>query len=314
MDIDEARRIIKETDEKIARLFERRMEAVKEVSEYKKSHSLPVYDPEREAMLLENNLSKIESDEFRPYYTDVFKSLTGVSKEYQNKVVSDAVRVSSPEGGYELFFDASIDRAGEYFDLDRKCLIVTDENVLPYAKRVAARCTFARVVTFPAGERTKCEESLHRLWSECCSFGMTDSIAASELKKAGLEPLIDENGDIYLKDVKIDNANFSLACLIMSPASGTFYKLVGSSSFTKKAEAENAYNSLLSQLRETYPNLQVVRNPQGGEKMCTYSDDENGMYLLLRKSKNKEGDTVFYLNINYWNKFLDQQIKDAITD
>ena len=98
-----------------------------------------------------------------------------------------------------------------------------------------------------------------------CSFGMTDSIAASELKKAGLEPLIDENGDIYLKDVKIDNANFSLACLIMSPASGTFYKLVGSSSFTKKAEAENAYNSLLSQLRETYPNLQVVRNPQGGE-------------------------------------------------
>ena len=147
-----------------------------------------------------------------------------------------------------------------------------------------------------------------------CSFGMTDSIAASELKKAGLEPLIDENGDIYLKDVKIDNANFSLACLIMSPASGTFYKLVGSSSFTKKAEAENSYNSLLSQLRETYPNLQVVRNPQGGEKMCTYSDDENGMYLLLRKSKNKEGDTVFYLNINYWNKFLDQQIKDAITD
>ena len=54
-----------------------------------------------------------------------------------------------------------------------------------------------------------------------CSFGMTDSIAASELKKAGLEPLIDENGDIYLKDVKINNANFSLACLIMSPASGT---------------------------------------------------------------------------------------------
>ena len=172
MDIDEARRIIKETDEKIARLFERRMEAVKEVSEYKKSHSLSVYDPEREAMLLENNLSKIESDEFRPYYTDVFKAITGVSKEYQNIVVSDAVRVSSPEGGYELFFDASIDRAGEYFDLDRKCLIVTDENVLPYAKRVAARCTFARVVTFPAGERTKCEESLHRLWSECCSFGM----------------------------------------------------------------------------------------------------------------------------------------------
>ena len=85
MDIDEARRIIGETDGEIARLFERRMGAVKEVAAYKKEHALPVYDAEREAALLEKNLSVIESDEFRPYFIDVFKSLTGVSKSYQKR-------------------------------------------------------------------------------------------------------------------------------------------------------------------------------------------------------------------------------------
>ena len=85
MDIEEARRIISETDGEIARLFERRMEAVKEVAAYKIEHALPLYDARREASLLEKNLSVIESEEFRPYYIDVFKSLTGVSKSYQRR-------------------------------------------------------------------------------------------------------------------------------------------------------------------------------------------------------------------------------------
>lgn len=88
MDINEARRIIGETDGEIARLFERRMEAVREVASYKKEHALPVLDAEREASLLEKNLSAIESDEFRPYFVDVFKSLTGVSKSYQRKLLT----------------------------------------------------------------------------------------------------------------------------------------------------------------------------------------------------------------------------------
>ena len=170
----------------------------------------------------------------------------------------------------------------------------------------------ARMLLWVCCPQVRAEKVHDSFWG--CSFGMTDSLAAAELQERGLEPIVDENGDIYLKNMKIDNADFSLVCLLMSPVNGTFYKLVGSTSFGKKADAENAYNSLVSQLRETYPNLQVVRYPEGGEKMCTYSDDENGMYLLLRKSKNKEGETVYYLNINYWNKFLDQQIKEAISE
>ncbi len=85
----------------------------------------------------------------------------------------ERLRVESPEGGYDVVFGASVDRADKYFDLDRKCLIVTDENVLPYAERVAARCAVSRVLTCPAGEKTKSVESLKRIWMECCDAGLT---------------------------------------------------------------------------------------------------------------------------------------------
>lgn len=86
-DINEARKIIAETDGAIASLFERRMAAVEEIAKYKKEHALPIVDAEREAALLEKNLSAIENAEYRPYFVGVFKALTDVSKSYQRKLL-----------------------------------------------------------------------------------------------------------------------------------------------------------------------------------------------------------------------------------
>ncbi len=85
MDIEEARKIISDTDAEIARLFERRMKAVEDVARYKIAHALPIYDPERERALLEKNLACVESDGIRPYFAGIFKSLTDASKAYQRK-------------------------------------------------------------------------------------------------------------------------------------------------------------------------------------------------------------------------------------
>ena len=46
--LKDARRIIDETDREIARLFEKRMEAVKTVAEYKKARGMLIFDPVRE--------------------------------------------------------------------------------------------------------------------------------------------------------------------------------------------------------------------------------------------------------------------------
>lgn len=86
----------------------------------------------------------------------------------------ETVRVSSSGGGYDIFFGASADAAGEYFDLDRKVLVVTDDNVKGlYAKRIAACCKEAKIVSFPAGESSKCIENLETIWREACGFGLS---------------------------------------------------------------------------------------------------------------------------------------------
>ena len=46
--LDDARAKIGDIDKKIAELFEKRMDAVKEVAAYKREHGLKVEDPARE--------------------------------------------------------------------------------------------------------------------------------------------------------------------------------------------------------------------------------------------------------------------------
>mgnify|MGYP004450214107 FL=1 len=86
--LEEARLIINETDEKIAELFERRMEAVRQVALYKKEHNLPIFDPSREDYLLNKNLKYLHNDELTEYYRDFQKHTMEVSKKYQTSLVS----------------------------------------------------------------------------------------------------------------------------------------------------------------------------------------------------------------------------------
>ncbi|MCF0110287.1 MAG: bifunctional chorismate mutase/prephenate dehydratase [Erysipelotrichaceae bacterium] len=86
--LEEARLIINETDEKIAELFERRMEAVRQVALYKKEHNLPIFDPSREDYLLNKNLKYLHNEELTEYYRDFQKHTMEVSKKYQASLVS----------------------------------------------------------------------------------------------------------------------------------------------------------------------------------------------------------------------------------
>ena len=50
--LTEAREIIGQADKEIAALFEKRMQAVRTVAEYKRENGLPVFDSAREEQLL----------------------------------------------------------------------------------------------------------------------------------------------------------------------------------------------------------------------------------------------------------------------
>lgn len=84
--LDEARIKINEVDQKMAILFEKRMEAVKSVIEYKLENSIPIYDASRENEVIEKNLKYIENEALKEYYRKYIVSVMDISKQYQSKI------------------------------------------------------------------------------------------------------------------------------------------------------------------------------------------------------------------------------------
>ena len=99
--LEEARKIISETDAEMAELFTRRMRAVETVFEYKKENGLPILDKKREEELIEKNLSAIEDDGLKAYYIDYLNELMTLSKNYQYRLQNGLkVAFSGVEGAF----------------------------------------------------------------------------------------------------------------------------------------------------------------------------------------------------------------------
>ena len=81
--LEAARRQIDAVDAQLADLFEQRMAAVLQVAEYKKAHGLPIFDPAREAAVLDKAAARIHSDALRPYYRDHVQHMMDLAKAYE---------------------------------------------------------------------------------------------------------------------------------------------------------------------------------------------------------------------------------------
>lgn len=85
--LDEARVIINEIDGEIVKLFEKRMEAVKMVYEYKKENNMEILDSSREAAVIEKNVALLTNKELEEYYVEFLKEMMNVSKHYQRDLM-----------------------------------------------------------------------------------------------------------------------------------------------------------------------------------------------------------------------------------
>ena len=86
-DLQKAREIINDVDEKIAICFEERMKAVEEVIAYKIENHLPIFDSKREEEVIQRNLDKIQDETLKPYYKDLLIQMMRISKEYQEEIL-----------------------------------------------------------------------------------------------------------------------------------------------------------------------------------------------------------------------------------
>ena len=85
---EEARITIACIDKQIAELFEKRMDAVKDIADYKKEHNLPIFDEQREKELLLRNSENINNNDYLPYYVQFQQNMMNVSKSYQEKLIN----------------------------------------------------------------------------------------------------------------------------------------------------------------------------------------------------------------------------------
>lgn len=85
-ELDKYRVEINEIDDKIIELFEARMHVAKKVGLYKKERNLPILNKDREAIVIERNVSKLKDKSLANYTTRFFEKLMDLSKELQEKL------------------------------------------------------------------------------------------------------------------------------------------------------------------------------------------------------------------------------------
>ncbi len=166
--LDKARETINQVDKEIAALFEKRMEAVREIAEYKKERELPIFDGARESAVIKNASSYIENDDIREFYVDYIKSTMDISKKYQYQILNDVNAVKSEaeskiisvnlgKDSYDIILErGALRKAGELLSIKGKVLIVTDSGVpREYAETVASQFAESYIFTFPQGEQSK---------------------------------------------------------------------------------------------------------------------------------------------------------------
>ena len=85
--LEQARTIINEVDHDMAALWEKSMQAVKMVVEYKMEHQLPVFDGAREKEVIERNSALIQDEQLKSYYVEMLQMMMEISKKYQREIM-----------------------------------------------------------------------------------------------------------------------------------------------------------------------------------------------------------------------------------
>ena len=100
-ELQTARELINHVDSEMARLFEMRMDAAKQVAAFKKKNGLPIDDFSREEQIIKRNSDYIKNEEYRSYYVNFLKNNIKISKDLQHRLLEGmTVAYSGVEGAF----------------------------------------------------------------------------------------------------------------------------------------------------------------------------------------------------------------------
>ncbi|HEY8421885.1 MAG TPA: chorismate mutase [Thermoclostridium sp.] len=133
---------INSIDEELVKLFEKRMETVAQIAEYKKHKNMSIVDSDREAEVIERAVSLLVNKNLKEYVTFFIEDLMTVSKQYQiekvggldfagSKISDETYKHKSPVGFYGQTGSFSEEAAINYFGTEcpRKGYVRFDEVI-----------------------------------------------------------------------------------------------------------------------------------------------------------------------------------------
>ncbi|WP_097027664.1 chorismate mutase [Clostridium peptidivorans] len=78
---------IDEIDKQLVELFEKRMETVLKVAQYKKENNIPILNKSREDEVIEKNVKYLKNKEFKMAEAEFLKSVMAISRKAQAKEI-----------------------------------------------------------------------------------------------------------------------------------------------------------------------------------------------------------------------------------
>lgn len=86
-ELDNYRKEIDEIDQELTALFEKRLETVLKVGEYKKTHDLPILDSSREEAVILKNTERLNNKAYAQELSDFYKAIMTITKGTQQKLM-----------------------------------------------------------------------------------------------------------------------------------------------------------------------------------------------------------------------------------
>lgn len=122
-DLAGLRKEINNIDRHLVKLFEMRMKVVESVADYKHTNNLKIYDKEREAAVLKQNLAQIKDPTMKRELEKVFMELMETSKDHQRQWICDKYKNRDITIGFQGVKGSFSDRAlSQHFGSEMKRL------------------------------------------------------------------------------------------------------------------------------------------------------------------------------------------------
>lgn len=87
--LEDSRKKIDEIDSQLMKLFEERMNTVVDIALYKKVYGMEIFQSDREKLVIEKNLEKIENKNLNDYAEQFLMDLMKISKKYQSDMIEE---------------------------------------------------------------------------------------------------------------------------------------------------------------------------------------------------------------------------------